>query len=127
MKFPHVVILIAALLGAAAVLLGAFGAHALRGALDEHAMAIWQTAVTYQLWHGLASIAVAVLARDGATRSLRISAGAFVAGIVLFSGSLYALVLGAPRWLGAVTPLGGLAFVVGWIALAVHAGKAASR
>jgi uncharacterized membrane protein YgdD (TMEM256/DUF423 family) len=127
MKFPHAVITIAALLGAAAVLLGAFGAHALRGSLDEHAIATWQTAVTYQFWHVLASIAVALIARDGASVSLRVAASAFIAGIVLFSGSLYALALGAPRVLGVVTPFGGLAFVAGWIALAVHFRRAASR
>ncbi|HVV97227.1 MAG TPA: DUF423 domain-containing protein [Rhodanobacteraceae bacterium] len=126
MKLARVVIAIAALLGAAAVLLGAFGAHALRGSLDEHALAIWQTAVSYQFWHVLAAIAVALLARDGASTSLRVAAIAFVAGIVLFSGSLYALALGAPRAVGVVTPLGGVAFVVGWIALAVHAWRTGS-
>lgn len=121
MSFARVVIAIAALLGAAAVLLGAFGAHALRDTLDERALAIWRTAVEYQFWHVLAALAVALLARDGASTCLRIAAVAFVAGIVLFCGSLYSLALGGPRIVDVITPLGGIAFVVGWIALAVHA------
>jgi len=121
MTFPRVAIAIATLLGAAAVLLGAFGAHALRDTLDERALAIWHTAVEYQFWHVLAAVAVALLARDGASTCLRIAAVAFVAGIVLFCGSLYALALGGPRIVGVITPFGGVAFVVGWIALAVHA------
>ena len=69
----------------------------------------------------LAAIAVALLARESASTYLRIAAVAFVVGIVLFCGSLYALALGGPRIVGAITPFGGVAFVVGWIALAVHA------
>ena len=121
MSFARTLLMIAALLGAAAVLLGAFGAHALRDTLDERALAIWHTAVEYQFWHVLAAVAVALLAREGASTCLRIAAVAFVAGIVLFCGSLYALALGGPRIVGAITPFGGVAFVVGWIALAVHA------
>ena len=121
MSFSRVVMTIAAVLGAAAVLLGAFGAHALRDTLDDRALAIWHTAVEYQFWHVLAAVAVALLARDGASTCLRIAAAAFVAGIVLFCGSLYALALGAPRLVGVITPFGGIAFVAGWIALAVHA------
>ena len=123
MSFARVVLIVAALLGAAAVLLGAFGAHALRDTLDERSLAIWHTAVEYQFWHVLAAVAVALLAREGTSTCLRIAAVAFVAGIALFCGSLYALALGAPRITGVVTPFGGIAFVVGWIALAVHAGR----
>jgi len=119
--FARVILVIAALLGAAAVLLGAFGAHALRDTLDERALAIWHTAVEYQFWHVLAAVAVELIARDGASTCLRIAAVAFIAGIALFCGSLYALALGAPRIVGVVTPFGGVAFVAGWIALAVHA------
>jgi len=120
-SFSRVVMTIAALLGAAAVLLGAFGAHALRDTLDDRALAIWHTAVEYQFWHVLAAVAIALLARDRASTCLRIAAVAFIAGIVLFCGSLYALALGAPRLVGVITPFGGIAFVAGWIALAVHA------
>ncbi len=100
--------------GASAVLLGAFGAHALRGVLDARALEIWQTAVTYHAWHALALVLAVAL---GQGRSGRIAQIAFTTGIVLFSGSLYALALGAPRWAGIITPLGGLAFVAGWMAL----------
>jgi uncharacterized membrane protein YgdD (TMEM256/DUF423 family) len=120
-SFARTVLIIAAVLGAAAVLLGAFGAHALRDTLDERALAIWHTAVEYQFWHVLATLAVALLARDGASTALRVAAIAFVAGVVLFCGSLYALALGGARLVGVVTPFGGVAFVVGWIALAIDA------
>ena len=102
------------LAGASAVLLGAFGAHALRGVLDARGAELWHTAVTYHAWHALA---LAVAAGLGRGRSRRIAMAAFVVGIVLFSGSLYALALGAPRWVGIITPFGGLAFVAGWLAL----------
>ncbi|MGN6705207.1 MAG: DUF423 domain-containing protein [Rhodanobacter sp.] len=100
--------------GASAVLLGAFGAHALRGVLDARAVELWHTAVEYHAWHALA---LALAAGLGRGRGARVVMAAFVAGIVLFSGSLYALALGAPRWVGIITPFGGLAFVVGWLAL----------
>lgn len=100
--------------GASAVLLGAFGAHALRGVLDARGAELWHTAVSYHAWHALA---LAVAAGLGRGRSGRIALAAFAVGIVLFSGSLYALALGAPRGAGIVTPCGGLAFVVGWLAL----------
>ncbi|MET0229665.1 MAG: DUF423 domain-containing protein [Rhodanobacteraceae bacterium] len=111
----------AALAGAASVALGAFGAHALRAALDEQSLATWRTAIDYAFWHALALLGAAALARDGVTRTLAIAAGAFVVGIVLFSGSLCALALGAPRAFGIVTPFGGVALIVGWLALAAHA------
>jgi uncharacterized membrane protein YgdD (TMEM256/DUF423 family) len=100
--------------GASAVLLGAFGAHALRGVLDGRGTELWHTAVNYHVWHALALVVTAALGRG---RSGRVALLAFGAGIVLFSGSLYALALGAPRWVGIITPFGGLAFVVGWLAL----------
>lgn len=100
--------------GASAVLLGAFGAHALRGTLGGHSMELWHVAVEYHFWHALA-LALAVVAGRG--RSGRVATLAFALGIVLFCGSLYALALGAPRWVGLITPLGGSAFVVGWVAL----------
>lgn len=106
--------LLAGVAGASGVLLGAFGAHALRGVLDAQALELWRTAVSYHLWHALALVlALAV----GTGRSTRVATAAFALGIVLFSGSLYALALGAPRWVGIVTPFGGLALITGWIAL----------
>lgn len=100
--------------GASAVLLGAFGAHALRGVLDTRGTELWHTAVNYHVWHALA---LAVAVGLGRGRSRRVAMVAFVVGIMLFSGSLYALALGAPRWVGVITPFGGLAFVAGWLAL----------
>lgn len=120
MKLARAALAAAALAGGAAVVLGAFGAHALRNSLDASALATWHTAVDYEFWHALALLAVGVLARDRATASLRVAAVAFVVGILFFCGSLYALALGSTRAIGVITPLGGLALIVGWIALAVH-------
>ncbi len=102
-------------------MLGAFGAHALGGLLDAHALGVWHTAVEYQFWHALALLGVAVMMRSAAGVAVRIAGFAWALGIVLFCGSLYLLALGAPRAVGFVTPLGGLAFMVGWIALGVAA------
>lgn len=109
-----------ALLAAAGVALGAFGAHALKARLPAELLATWNTAVQYHLWHALGLVAVglsAALVPPGPW--LRAAGALLAAGIVLFSGSLYALALGAPRGLGVLTPLGGIAFVLGWLALAV--------
>ena len=106
--------------GASAVLLGAFGAHALRSVLDPAAVELWRTASQYHFWHALA-LAAASLAPP--SRARRMAQCAFALGIVLFSASLYALALGAPHWCGAITPVGGVAFIVGWIAM----GMASSR
>jgi len=106
--------LLVGLAGASAVILGAFGAHALRGVLDERGTELWHTAVSYHFWHALALV-LAVAAAGG--RARRVAIVAYAVGIVIFCGSLYALALGAPRWFGAITPLGGVAFIVGWIAL----------
>ena len=107
--------------GATAVLLGAFGAHALRGMLEEHALATWHTAVEYQFWHALALLAVGLVARQRASSTLRVAMFAFIVGEALFCISLYALALGAPYWIGAITPVGGVALIAGWFALAAHA------
>ncbi|WP_266169451.1 DUF423 domain-containing protein [Dyella subtropica] len=106
--------LLVGLAGASAVALGAFGAHALRDVLDARGSELWHTAVNYHFWHALA-LACTSFAATGRWR--HVGMAAFALGIVLFSGSLYALALGAPRWWGAITPLGGLAFIVGWMAL----------
>jgi uncharacterized membrane protein YgdD (TMEM256/DUF423 family) len=112
----------ASLAMALAVALGAFGAHALKARLAPDMLAIWQTGVTYHAWHALALLALGLLMLHAPYNApLRIAAWLFVAGIVLFAGSLYALALGAPRAVGAVTPLGGVAFIAGWIALAAGA------
>src|SRR5690349_11299584 len=112
------------LAGASAVMLGAFGAHALRDVLDARGSELWHTAVSYHFWHALALV-LAVLAPAG--RARRVAMVAFPSGIVVFSGSLYALALGAPRWFGAITPLGGVAFIVGWLALGIAQAPQLSR
>ncbi|WP_017941762.1 MULTISPECIES: DUF423 domain-containing protein [unclassified Thioalkalivibrio] len=114
-------IVIAALLGGIAVVLGAFGAHALQERLSEHALATWHTGVQYHFVHALALLLVAALWAHLANGWAAASAVAFVIGILLFSGSLYALALGAPRILGAIAPLGGTAFILGWAGLAIAA------
>ncbi len=112
--------LFAAFAGALGVVLGAFGAHALRGSIEPRLIETFQTAVQYQLIHALALLLVSLtMGWLGQSLSLEISAYAFMAGIILFSGSLYGLVLTEMRWLGPVTPLGGLCLIVGWLALLV--------
>lgn len=106
--------------GACGVVLGAFGAHALKSRLGSEALALWSTATQYLFWHALGVVAVGLVCSALPGSAWLRAAGALLgAGIVLFSGSLYLLALGAPKLLGAVTPLGGLAFVAGWAALAV--------
>jgi uncharacterized membrane protein YgdD (TMEM256/DUF423 family) len=113
---------LAALSAGVAVAAGAFGAHALRDRLSADMLQVFQTGVTYQMYHALALLAVGVLlARFSVDGSAWLSGAGwlFVAGTVLFSGSLYALSLTGTTWLGAITPLGGLAFLLGWLALAI--------
>src|SRR4051794_11028776 len=112
----------AAFLAALAVLCGAFGAHALKGRLAPEALALWQTAAQYQMWHALALLAIGLVSlQTAASAWLRITAVFFSSGIFLFSGSLYALALGAPRGLGMVAPAGGAAFIAGWLCIAIWA------
>lgn len=106
---------VAALLGVA---LGAFGAHALEGRLEPRDLATFETGVRYQIYHALALLALAWMVSRWPGAATAFAGWAFVAGIVVFSGSLYVLVLTDTRWLGAVTPLGGVAFLAGWAALA---------
>ena len=115
----------AAVLMALAVALGAFGAHALSTRLAPGMLSIWHTGVTYHAWHALALFALGVLMLHvPRSAALRAAAWLFVAGIVLFAGSLYLLALGAPTWVGAITPLGGAAFIAAWITLAFAVWKA---
>jgi len=109
---------VGALAGFVGVALGAFGAHGLRNRLSPEMLAVFETGVRYQMFHALAILSTAIaLARiDG--WAVRAAGWSFAAGIVLFSGSLYLLALTGVRSLGAVTPLGGLAFLAGWALLA---------
>ena len=112
-------LLIAAVSGLLAVALGAFGAHALKGKLASDLMAVYQTAVQYHFYHTLALFGVALLLLQCPRHTaLRAGGGCFALGLVLFCGSLYALAFSGIRWLGAITPVGGLAFMLGWLALA---------
>lgn len=113
---------IASALGGISVILGAFASHALKDRLSERALAIWETGTKYQMYHALALMAIALLiARFPNSRLLMVAGYAFISGVVIFSGSLYVLSLSGIKWLGAITPLGGVAFIIGWACLAVAA------
>tara|TARA_R110000823_G_scaffold119998_23_gene244644 strand:- start:18419 stop:18796 length:378 start_codon:yes stop_codon:yes gene_type:complete len=115
---------LASLSGMLAVAFGAFGAHALRNRLDDYALDVFATAVQYHFYHSLALLAVGIIAlQHPQTALLKSSGWLFLLGIVIFSGSLYLLSLTGLRWLGAVTPLGGLAFIAGWGCLAATGWK----
>ena len=121
---PRTTLIAGVLLAGSCVVLGAFGAHGLRAVLSAGELETWKTAVLYQFVHALALLAVGVLALQSHRLFIKPSALAgaalaFALGCLLFSGSLYGLALGAPRWLGPVTPLGGIAFIVGWLLLLV--------
>ncbi len=116
-------LLLASVLGFTAVALGAFGAHGLERRFAERPdrKAIWNTAVQYHSYHALAVLALAAVAGRRPGRLVAGAGGLFGAGVLLFSGSLYALALSGVRGLGAVTPFGGLAFLTGWALLGVAA------
>ena len=116
----NVWLLIAAANGFISVAAGAFGAHGLQGRLDPHALTVFETGARYQMYHALA-IGIATIAFRNAAAQL--ACALFLAGIVLFSGSLYLLALTGARAFGFVTPFGGLAFLVGWLALAWSAAR----
>ena len=104
-----------------AVALGAFGAHGLKTRVTPDLLAIFETGVRYHMYHALALLAVAWLGARGPGRWVTASGWLFLAGIVLFPGSLYMMTLTGARWLGAITPVGGTCFILGWLALAVAA------
>lgn len=117
-------ITLASLSGMFAVAFGAFGAHALKARLDDYAMGVFQTAVQYHFYHSLALLGVGILAlSQPQTVMLKSSGWLFLIGILIFSGSLYILSITGLRWLGAITPLGGLAFIGGWACLAATGWK----
>jgi uncharacterized membrane protein YgdD (TMEM256/DUF423 family) len=104
-----------------AVALGAFAAHGLKEVLDAYSLSVFETGVRYQLFHGLALFSlggVELLGRDG---QFRVSRLAWTLGICIFSGSLYILALSGVRWWGAITPIGGIMFLVGWLGLWIGA------
>jgi uncharacterized membrane protein YgdD (TMEM256/DUF423 family) len=109
--------------GFIAVAAGAFGAHGLKNAVGAEALAIYETAVRYQMYHALALLAVAALAAARPGRTVAISGWCLLLGTIVFSGTLYAMALGNMRWrwLGAITPIGGALFLAGWMLMAVAA------
>ncbi len=117
-----------AIFGALAVLFGAFGSHALRNSISADSLSTWRTAVDYQFWHALVLVASAALGPGiWSSRAARVAALAFVIGVILFSGSLFALVLGAPRMVGAITPLGGIVLVGAWLSLGYALARSSAR
>ena len=119
-------IIAGAINAAIAVGFGAFGAHALKDRLSEHYLAVWETAVQYQMFHAIALLAIGILSSGalfGPSTQLSWAGYLILAGIVIFSGSLYVLSLSGIGVLGAITPIGGVAFIAGWIMLIIAAVK----
>lgn len=116
-------LLTAAVLGFLGVALGAFGAHGLKNLLESTGkQALWETAVSYQFWHVLAILALAMSA--GGAEKILVRAGQFfTVGVLIFSGTLYIMALGGPTWLGAITPIGGTCLLIGWGILIYYAAK----
>jgi uncharacterized membrane protein YgdD (TMEM256/DUF423 family) len=114
-------IAVGAILCAGSIAAGAFGAHGLESRLDSAALALWETAARYLMYGGLGIVAVALAARPVGGRLYSWSAGSILAGAILFCGTLAILALGGPRWLGAITPIGGLLLIVGLVLLAFAA------
>jgi uncharacterized membrane protein YgdD (TMEM256/DUF423 family) len=117
---------IGALLGGLAVAAGAFGAHGLKDRLDARALELFETAARYQMYHALALLAVGLWLQSAPIPRLagQVAGWGFLVGTLVFSGSLYLLALSGQRWLGAITPIGGVAFLVGWLAFAIAVGGA---
>ncbi|MEE8169115.1 MAG: DUF423 domain-containing protein [Phycisphaerae bacterium] len=121
------VLFLAAINGFIGLAAGAFGAHGLKGRLDDAALGVFDIAVRYQMYHAIALLATTVLMERRPSRVLAASAWACCSGIVVFSGSLYVLALGGARWWGAITPIGGVALLIGWLLLAVAAARGKSE
>ena len=120
MIVTRIFLAIASMFGGISVVLGAFASHALKDRLSANSLAIWSTGTKYQMYHALALMLVAILVSRFPDSTLLTVAGyAFIIGTFIFSGSLYALTLTGIKWLGAITPIGGMAFIVGWLCLAL--------
>ena len=114
---------IAATYGLVAVLLGAFAAHGLKEVLSASSLASWQTGVTYQMTHALVLLVIGLWLRQGGSHLVKVAGVLFAIGVLVFSGSIYALVLLQVSWLGPVTPLGGLCLIAGWGCMLVAAAQ----
>ena len=118
-----IVLRIACALGALAVGIGAFGAHGLRGKISPDLLEIFETGVKYHFYHALALLALGLAAPAlWQSKWAPLAGGAWIVGILVFSGSLYILAITGIRWLGAITPIGGVAFILGWVFLLLAAG-----
>ena len=106
-----------ALFGLSGVMIGAFGAHGLKALLTADQLAIYHTGVDYQFVHALALLLLGALAQHQTPKAWQLAATLFIAGVFIFSGSLYLLALTDTSWLGAITPIGGMSFIAGWAAL----------
>ena len=113
-------LVLAAALGCLSVALGAFGAHALKDVLDGYGRSVWEKAVLYQMFHTVALFAVGFSQLFFRNQSFSTAGVFFLSGILLFSGSLYLLAITGIKWLGAVTPFGGIAFLLGWVWLGIQ-------
>jgi uncharacterized membrane protein YgdD (TMEM256/DUF423 family) len=111
-------LIIGSLCGALAVTLGAFGAHGLKNRVDTALLQTWNTACEYHFYHALAILLVGILAKQFGGALINTAGWFLVAGSTIFSGSLYLLVLTNTRWLGAITPIGGMLLIIGWLTLA---------
>jgi uncharacterized membrane protein YgdD (TMEM256/DUF423 family) len=118
---------VGAILGLLGVAAGAFGAHGLRDSVSARDLEIWQTAAHYQQVHAVLLVAVGLLGGRSWSRPLAVCAVLLVAGIVVFAGTLQAMVLGGPRFLGAITPIGGLCLMGGWLCLVAHGLRGAAE
>jgi uncharacterized membrane protein YgdD (TMEM256/DUF423 family) len=125
MNMEKLFFILAAILGGLGVALGAFGAHTLESRISRDLLETFEIGVRYHFYHALALIAVVVAIGRWPGSNLPVIAGwFFIAGILIFSGSLYILALTGIRWLGAITPIGGVALIAGWVCLALAAGRA---
>lgn len=114
MSLAQLALLTGAAYGFLGVAFGAFGAHALKARLSADMLSVWKTAVEYQLYHALALLIVGLIATQRPSIAITNAALCFAVGVLLFSGSLYVMALSGVRWLGAITPIGGVLFLVGW-------------
>ena len=108
-----------AVFGGVSVVAGAFGAHMLKDSLTPHFLAVFETAVRYQMYHAMALLITGLAMTNGSSSVFQKSAWGFLVGILLFSGSLYGVSLSGVSWLGAITPLGGASFIFGWVCLVI--------
>jgi uncharacterized membrane protein YgdD (TMEM256/DUF423 family) len=114
-------LILSALFGMLGVILGAFGAHGLKAHVSEQMLANWQTGVLYHMIHALALLGTALASARLRKNTVVLAGWFFVGGIIIFSGSLYVMVLTGQKWLGAITPIGGVSLIVGWLLLLIGA------